>query len=53
MEPCDDSGECDASDVLNNSKDFITDSDMPAVQQVNSFISNIICDSFVTLVTFR
>jgi len=30
------------------SKDFITDSDMPAAQQVNNFMSNFMYDSFVT-----
>jgi len=34
------------------SKDFITDSDMPAIQQVDNFMSNFMYNSFVTYVTF-
>jgi len=40
VEPCDDTGGKDAYDILNNCYDVITDSDMPAVKQVNNFISD-------------
>jgi len=37
VEPYDDTGENDASGVLHNSNDVFTDSDVPAVKQVNNF----------------
>jgi len=37
---------------LNNSGDFITNSDKFAVQQVNDFMSNFVYYSFVNYVTF-
>jgi len=47
VEACDDSGENGSSDVSDKSHDVVNDSVMPAVRQVNSFIS----DEFVTLDT--
>jgi len=46
IEPCDDAGGNDASDVLNNISVVNTDSGMPAIKQVNNFISH----GFVTWV---
>jgi len=40
VEPCDDTGGKDAYDILNNCYDVVADSDMPAVKQVNNFISD-------------
>ena len=40
IEPCDDAGGNDASDVLNNISVVNTDSGMPAIKQVNNFISH-------------
>ena len=48
VEACDDYGENGSSDVSDKSRDVVNDSVMPAVRQVNSFIS----DEFVTLDTF-
>jgi len=39
VEACDDSGGSCAPDISNQSHGFVSDNDMPAVQQVRDFIS--------------
>jgi len=40
VEPCDDNRENNASRVLHDSSDVITDSNTPAVKQVGDFMSD-------------
>ena len=49
MEACDDSGGSCAPDISHENHGFISDNDMPAVQQVNSFISNSFCSFRILL----
>ena len=48
VEPCDDARGNDASDIINNPNDAIAASGIPAVKQVNIFISH----SFVTFLCY-